>query len=135
MIEISTDKNRLNIDFIHAFLSNSYWGKGRTIEEVKRSIEHSICFGIYLDGQQIGFTRVLTDQTIFAYLMDVFIDEKYRGKGYSKLLLTEILSTPYLKEVKKWALKTGDAHGLYEQFGFHLVNDPENWMDMDKGGL
>ncbi len=136
MIEISTDKDRLDIDFIHSFLSfRSYWAKGRSLVEVKRSIENSICFGIYLDGQQIGFARVLTDQVVFAYLMDVFIDEKHRSKGYSKLLLTEILGTSYLQGIKKWTLQTGDAHSLYKQFGFEKITRPEKWMEMNKNQI
>jgi len=128
LIEISSDKTRLDIDFIHAFLTKAYWAKGRAKEEIKLTIEHSLCYGIYLDGQQIGFTRVLTDYAVFAYLMDVFIDENHRGKAYSKQLLNTIFDDPTLANIQQWALKTGDAHGLYEQFGFKLIKDPERWM-------
>lgn len=131
-ITISTEKRLLNIDLIHKFLTQSYWAKGRTKQEVGRSVEHSICFGVYLGGHQIGFARVITDKIIFSYLMDVFILEKYRGNGYSKELLTEIFNHPDLKNVKKWWLGTLDAHGLYEQFGFHAPIAPERWMERNK---
>ena len=133
MMTISTNKALLDIDYIYAFLSTSYWAKDRTSAEIQRSIEHSICYGVYLDGQQIGFARILTDQVVFAYLMDVFIDKAHRGNGYSKLLMAEILATPYLQGVKKWYLKTKDAHGLYEQFGFELMRDAHKAMEWNKG--
>jgi len=128
IIEISSDKTRLDIDFIHAFLTNAYWAKGRSKEAVIRTIDHCLCFGIYLNGQQIGFTRVLTDYVVLGYLMDVFIDEKHRGKGYSKRLLKAIFNDPALVCIENWTLKTGDAHGLYEQFGFKVITDTEKWM-------
>ena len=100
-IIISTDKSRLDINLIHKFLSTSYWAEGRSIEEVNNSIEHSYCFGVYLSNQQIGFARVVSDFTIFAYLMDVFILEEYRGNEYSKVLLNKIFDDEKLPRVKK----------------------------------
>ena len=81
MISIKIDKSRLEIDMIHQFLKTSYWAKGRTIEDVQKSIDHSLCFGLYKDEKQIGFARILTDYTVFAYLMDLFILPEYREKG------------------------------------------------------
>ena len=127
-ITISTDKTRLNIKLIHEFLTKSYWAEGRTLERVKISIENSMCFGIYLKDKQIGFARVLTDKVVFAYLMDVFIIEKFRGKGYSKMLLTEIFANRELQTVGKWFLETKDAHGLYKQFGFKELENPGRLM-------
>ena len=129
MIEISTDTNRLNVEMIYSFLTNSYWGKGRTKEAVIKSIENSLNFGIYLDGKQIGFARVVTDFTIYVYLMDVFILPNSRGKGYSKQLMKAILEEPQLQDCKDWTLKTKDAHGLYEQFGFKRAQNPEKIME------
>ena len=118
MIAISTDKSKLQLKVIHQFITNSYWGKGRTIEQVQTTINHSLCFGVYLNNRQIGFGRVATDFAVFAYLMDVFILPEYRGNGYSKLLMKTILEAEELKGCKTWMLKTSDAHGLYKQFGF-----------------
>ena len=123
---ISTNKNELNISLIHEFLTNSYWAKGRTVSEVKKTIKHSLCFGIYLEQKQIGFARVVTDHVIFAYLMDVFIIEEHRGKGYASLLMNYIINEPRLKEIKRWGLITLDAHFLYKKFGFEMHNPPEN---------
>lgn len=128
-INISDDKTKLDAELIHKFLSTSYWAKGRTIEELKKSIEHSICFGIYKDDKQIGFARIVTDQTIYAYLMDVFILEEHRGKGFSKLLLKKIFEDDRFKGIKKWMLATKDAHSLYKQFGFEKIKHPERLME------
>jgi GNAT superfamily N-acetyltransferase len=127
-ITISTDKNKLNVTMIHDFLTNSYWAEGRTLEQVKTSIENSLCWGIYLDDEQIGFARVLTDGSVVAYLMDVFIIEKYRGNGYSKILLDEVLAHKDLQSIGKWVLATKDAHDLYKQFGFKDIENPERLM-------
>jgi N-acetylglutamate synthase-like GNAT family acetyltransferase len=126
---ISDEKSRLDVSLIHKFLTNCYWAEGRTIEQVKKSIEHSICFGIYKDDKQIGFARVLTDCTVFAYLMDVFILEEFRGNGFSKLLLKTIFEEDRFKSVKKWMLATKDAHSLYAQFGFKEIKNIERLME------
>lgn len=129
MITISTDKSKLDIEMIHSFLTESYWGKGRTIDQVQKSIDNSLCFGVYLDNKQIGFARVVTDFTIYVYLMDVFIVSEARGKGYSKQLMKTILEEPKLQNCRDWTLKTKDAHGLYEQFGFTKAQHPEKIME------
>ncbi|MCK8521066.1 GNAT family N-acetyltransferase [Aquimarina sp. D1M17] len=127
-IVISTDPNKLDIDVIHEFLNRSYWAKGRTKTQIQTTIENCLNFGVYLDGNQIGFARILTDYTVFAYLMDVFILEEHRGKGYSKQLMYTITSHPDLQEVGRWMLGTHDAHGLYQQFGFEALQYPSRWM-------
>lgn len=129
MIEISTNKNKLQIDVIYQFLTQSYWAKGRTIGEVKKTIEHCLCFGVYLEGKQIGFARVATDYTVFAYLMDVFILPQHQGNGYSKQLMKVIIEEPQLQKCTTWMLKTLDAHSLYKQFGFTELKNPERVME------
>ena len=129
MITISTDKSKLDIPFIQHFLKDIYWAAGRTMEEVQKTIDHSFCFGIYLDEQQIGFARVITDYVVFAYVMDVFINEEHRGKGYSSLLIDRMLTEPELQQVKIWRLATADAHFLYEKFGFKALASPERMME------
>jgi N-acetylglutamate synthase-like GNAT family acetyltransferase len=126
---ISDDKNKLDVELIHKFLTTSYWAEGRTLEEVKNSIEHSICFGVYKNDRQIGFARIVSDLTIIAYLMDVFILEEYRGKGYSKLLLKRIFDDVRFKGIKKWILATKDAHSLYACFGFEKLKNPDRLME------
>ena len=129
MITISTDKSKLQMEVIHKFLTKAYWAKGRTIEEVKKSIEHCLCFGVYLDEKQIGFARIATDFTVFAYILDVFILPEYQGNGYSKQLMKAINEEPQLKSCKVWMLKTSDAHGLYKQFGYSELKHPEKVME------
>lgn len=128
-LSVSTDKGNLDIPFIHSFLTNAYWSKGRTLEQVKKSIENSTCFGLYLNNEQIGFARVLTDKVVFAYLMDVFIIEGQRGRGYSKYFLNEIFNHQEFSDVKKWLLATKDAHNLYKMFGFTTITNTEKWME------
>lgn len=129
MIAVSTDKSKLDVPFIQHFLKNVYWAAGRTMEEVQTTIDHSFCFGIFLDEKQIGFARVITDYVVFAYLMDVFIIKEHRGKGYSSILIGNMMNEPKLKEVKIWRLATSDAHFLYKKFGFKALANPEKMME------
>lgn len=129
MIAVSTDKNKLDVPFIQHFLKDIYWAAGRTIEEVQTTIDHSFCFGIYLDEKQIGFARVITDYIVFAYVMDVFITEEHRGKGYSSILVDAMMNEPQLKQVQVWRLATADAHYLYEKFRFSPLAKPERMME------
>ena len=129
MISVSTNKDKLDVPFIQNFLKGIYWTAPRTLEEVQVVIDSSICFGIYLDEQQIGFARVITDYVVFAYLMDVFIIEEHRGKGYASILIDAMMTEPQLQQVKIWRLATSDAHFLYEKFGFKSLAHPEKMME------
>jgi GNAT superfamily N-acetyltransferase len=129
MITVSTNKNKLDVSFMQNFLKDVYWATGRTIEDVQTTIDNSFCFGIYLDKKQIGFARVITDYVVFAYLMDVFITEEHRGKGYSTILIDKMMNEPQLQQVKIWRLATTDAHFLYEKFGFTALANPEKMME------
>ncbi len=129
MIEISTNKSKLQLDVIHQFLTETYWAKGRTLEEVKTSIEHCFCFGVYIEDKQIGFARIATDYVVFAYIMDIFILPEYRGNCYSKQLMKAINEAQQLKACKVWMLKTADAHNLYRQFGYTDLQHPGNLME------
>lgn len=128
---ISTDKARLDIETIHDYLCNrSYWGQGRTIETVQKSIDHSLCFGMYdKDNILIGFARVVTDYTVFAYLMDLFILEAYRNNGLGKMLVNHIVNDVAFKEIRFWRLDTRDAHELYRKYGFKEPLLPERIME------
>lgn len=128
---ISTDKSKLNLDLISDFLmSKSYWAKDRTRHVIERSIENSFCFGVYSNsGDQIGFARVVTDFAVFAWLMDIFILEDYRGNGIGQKLMDQILTHPDLKSVQRWGLGTKDAHELYKKFGFRSLLKPEVMME------
>jgi len=127
---ISTDRSRLQLDVIQAFMSEeSYWAKSRTLEQTRTAIENSICFGVYEGERQIGFARVVSDQATFAYLGDVFILNEFRGRGLSKWLMETIVSHPDLQSLRRWLLATRDAHGLYSQFGFGPLRFPERWME------
>ena len=131
---ISTDKERLDVSVIRDFISNrSYWGKGRTMEAVRKTIENSLCFGVYAkDNSLVGFARVVTDYTIFAHLMDVFVLEEHRNRGLGKGLMEYIVGHPDLQDLRFWRLDTNDAHGLYEKYGFHEPAFPEKIMERRK---
>jgi GNAT superfamily N-acetyltransferase len=129
MISVSTDKSKLDVPFIQNFLKDIYWAAGRTIDEVQTTIDSSFCFGIYSDEKQIGFCRVITDYVVFAYVMDVFIIDEHRGKGYSLILINAMMAEPKLQHVKIWRLATSDAHFLYEKFGFNSLAHPEKMME------
>ncbi|MEO0333606.1 MAG: GNAT family N-acetyltransferase [Bacteroidota bacterium] len=129
---VSTDRAKLDVDMIHEYLSSeAYWSKGRSRSVVEKSIANSLCFGVYhTSGQQVGFARVVTDYAVFAWLMDVFIVEDYRGRGLSKQLLTSIMNHPNLQNLQRWGLLTADAHSLYQQYGFSSINSPEWFMEL-----
>jgi GNAT superfamily N-acetyltransferase len=128
---ISTDKEKLDIAFIHNYLScSSYWAEKIPVDTVIKAIEGSLCFGLYDGNKQIGFARMVTDKATFAYLADVFIDENYRGQGFSKWLMEVIISHPGLQGLRRILLATRDASGLYSQFGFTPLNNPERWMQI-----
>jgi GNAT superfamily N-acetyltransferase len=127
-LDISTDPARLDLDLIYGFLSQSYWGQGRSRAVVERSIANSICFGAYTGGRQVAFGRVVTDRAIFGYLADVFVLPGFRGRGIAKALVRAVLEHPDLAGLKMIFLRTRDAHGLYAQFGFTAVARPEEMM-------
>jgi len=119
---ISDDKNLLDINRVCEMLSNTYWAKNRSREANKKSIENSLCFGVYKDNLQVGFARCVTDYAVYYYLCDVTIEEKYRGHGLGKALMKFIAGHELLAPLLG-LLGTEDACGLYEQFGFKVCTD------------
>ena len=133
---ISDDPALLDLDIVHAFIANeSYWAKGIPKALVERTIANSLCWGVYFEGKQIGFARVISDKATFAYLCDVFIAAGHRGKGLSKALVAIILAHPDLQNLRRWMLVTADAQKLYEQFGFRIVSQPERHMEIHQPGI
>jgi len=130
---ISADKSLLNLNYTYEFLTQqSYWAKNLPFDKFQTSIENSTCFGVYHHQKQIGFARVISDNSTFAYLADVFIDTNYRKQSLSKWLLQSILKHPNYTGLRRWLLATADAHGLYQQFGFESLNQPERFMQLFK---
>ena len=126
---ISTDKSRLDLKVIHRFLDTSYWAAGRSGETIRRSIENSLCFGVYNGGKQVGFARVISDYATYAYIGDVFVLESHRGRGLGKWLMEVIIAHPELQGFRRWVLATKDAHEMYRRFGFEELKKPERWME------
>lgn len=129
---ISTDRERLDLDVLHGFLTNSYWAKDIPREVVARSIANALCFGVYQNDGQVGFARVVTDFATVAYLGDVFILESHRGRGLSKWLMECVVQHPALQNLRRWILLTRDAHGLYSRFGFTPLKVPERYMELHR---
>ena len=132
-LTISTDSSRLDLDAIYEMLSRAYWAKGRTREIIARSTQNSLVFGVYDGLRQVGLARVVSDYATFAWLCDVFIHESYRGRGIGKWLVETVLAHPDLLGLRRFLLATGDAHGLYQQYGFHGLKEPEKWMEKFNG--
>ncbi len=126
---ITTDKARLDLETIHGFLKTSYWASGIPAQTVRRSIENSLTFGVFEDDEQVGFARVVTDYATFAYLADVFVLEPHRGRGLGKWLMEAVFSHPELQGLRRWLLATGDAHGLYRNYGFTGLENPQIFME------
>lgn len=125
----SDNKELIQLESVHRYLSvESYWAKNIPLETVKRSVENSLCFGIYNGTQQIGFARWITDKATFAWLCDVYIETAFRGIGLSKKLMSFMIFHPDLQGLRRYQLATLDAHGLYEQFGFKAIKNPERQM-------
>lgn len=119
---ISTNPELLDIKAVHQYLSHeSFWAQNIPYTTVEKSLRHSLCFGMYDGNKLIGFARLVTDMTTFAYLCDVFVIETYRKRGLSKWLMQTIHAHPELQGLRRWMLGTRDAHGLYKQFGWKVL--------------
>lgn len=128
---ISTDRSKLDVDAIHNFLSTqSYWCQNIPFEKVKKSVDNSLNFGLYYKDQQIGFARIVSDFSTMAYLGDVYVIPEHRGKGLSKWMMQVIMSHPELQGLRRWMLLTADAHGLYKQFGWKEIANPDRYMEV-----
>jgi GNAT superfamily N-acetyltransferase len=128
-LRITTDPAVLDVELIHAYLTRSYWAAGIPLETVRRSIAHSVNFGLFDGDAQVGFARVVTDRATFAYLADVFVLEPYRGRGLSKWLMEAVIAHPELQGLRRWVLATRDAHGLYARYGFTPLAAPDRFME------
>jgi GNAT superfamily N-acetyltransferase len=133
--EISTDPARLDVGAIHAFLTRSYWSPGIPRATVERAIANSLCFGVFCEGRQVGFARMVTDKTTFAYLCDVYVLEEHRSRGLAKQLMEHIMRHPDLQGLRRMMLATHDAHGLYAQYGFTALGAPERIMERHRPGV
>ena len=132
---ITSNKDEMCIDTIHAYLSRSYWAENVPKVVVTKAIENSLCFGVLSSDalgneSQVGFARLITDKATFAYLADVFILEEHRGHGLSKKMMKKIIGHPELQGLRRMMLATRDAHGLYEQFGFTSLTEQKMFMQL-----
>jgi len=129
MIELSDDKARLDVARIHGWLASSYWSPGIARDLVERAIAGSHCLGAYEGGEQVGFARMITDHATFAWLADVWIDEPARGQGLGRRMVGWFLDDARYRDLRRIALATADAHGVYEALGFHALKRPGRYME------
>jgi ribosomal protein S18 acetylase RimI-like enzyme len=127
---ITTDPSRLDLDVIHGYLTRSYWAQGISRDLVARAMTHSLCFGAFAGDRQVGFARVVSDRATFAYLCDVFVLESHQGRGVGKRLMAAIMAHPDLQGLRRLALFTRDAHGLYRQYGFRETRFGDRFMEV-----
>jgi GNAT superfamily N-acetyltransferase len=127
---ISTLQSKLDLKAIHQFLSEeAYWSRGIPFNTVVNAVQNSLNFGLYHNEKQIGYARIISDFSTIAYLGDVYVLPEFRGQGLSKWIMQTIQQHPHLQGLRRWILLTGDAHGLYRQFGFTSIAAPERWME------
>jgi len=127
---VSTNRQELDVPLIHRFLAeDSTWARGIPRTTVERAIQHSLCFGGYVEGSQVAFARVISDYATFANLVDVFVLAEFRGRGYGKALMEAVMSHPQLQGLRRFTLATADAHGLYAEFGFTSPLKPQSLME------
>jgi GNAT superfamily N-acetyltransferase len=127
---VSTDKHRIDVKSVHAFLASTYWSPEIPEPVLRRAIAGSLCFGIYRGPEQVGFARVITDSATYAYLSDVFVLEGHRGRGLATWMMEVIMAHPSLQGLRRFALSTRDAHALYRQFGFETVANPDRQLEI-----
>lgn len=130
--EISSERERMDVEAIHAFLTRTYWARGIPRETVQRAIDHSLCFGVFQGPAQVGFARVVTDQATFAYLADVYLLDEHRGQGLARRLVQAVLAHPRLQGLRRWLLVTRDAHALYRPHGFEPLAHPDRIMEIHR---
>ena len=135
-LRISTEKSELDLALIHDFLATgSSWAQGISFDTVRKSIEHSLCFGGYLGQEQVAFARVISDFATFANLVDVFVLPAYRGRGYSKAMVESVIAHPQLQGLRRFTLATFDAHDLYARYGFAPPSKPDTLMEIYRPGI
>jgi ribosomal protein S18 acetylase RimI-like enzyme len=132
---VTADRRRMDVDAVHGFLARSFWARGISKDLVAKSIAHSLCFGLFDDQAQIGFARVVTDLSTYAYLCDVYVLEQYRGQGLGKWMIEFVMAHPDLEGLRRFQLVTRDAHGLYRRFGFQTPANPDRYMEIFRSGM
>ncbi len=129
MIVLDDDKARLQVARVHAWLAESYWSPGIERALVERAIAGSHCLGAYQDGRQVGYARMITDHATFGWLADVWVDEGVRGQGIGRQMVRWFIDHPDFSGIRRLALVTADAHGVYEGVGFSALMRPERYME------
>ena len=134
--ELTTGFENMDVTAIHHYLcKESYWAKNIPYETVNNALKNSYCIGVYHENKQVGFARIITDYTTFAYLADVYVLGEYRTRGLSKIMMKHIMQFDWIQQLRRFMLATLDAHSLYAQFGFNSVEKPERLMEICKPNM
>ncbi len=128
--ELTNDKAKITAEDLMPLYLQTYWANQRPIETVRKSLKNSLVYVVFYKGEPIAMLRLITDYATFAYLCDVLVDEKHRGKGISKWMLAEAFDHPDIKNLRRVCLMTQDAQGLYRQFGFKNIEFPDRYMEI-----
>lgn len=134
-LRITDNKDEIDLDTVHGFLSNTYWSKDIPKAVVEKAIQHSLTVGLLLNDQLIGFGRAITDYATFAYLADIYVSADHRGQGYSKMILNALFEKSGSDQLRRMLLATADAHGLYRQFGFTDLAKPESFLEINRPNI
>ena len=129
MIVLDDDRTRLDVARVHGWLASSYWSPGIARALVERAIAGSHCLGAYRDGEQVGFARAITDHATFAWIADVWVDARARGQGLGRAMVGWFVDHPAFAGIRRIALVTADAHGVYAALGFHPPLRPDRYME------
>ncbi len=132
---VTTDPSRVDVDVVHGYLARAYWSQGIPREIVERAVPRSLCFTLLEGDRQIGFARVVTDHTTYAYICDVFVLESHQGKGLGTWLMQCVVKYPEIKGLRRCQLVTRDAHELYRRVGFTEISKPERHMELVAPGV
>ena len=132
---ITTEREKVDLKTVRRLLNATYWAKERKIDTIQKSIQHSLCFSLYEEDRQIGFLRVVTDYSVYAYLCDFVIEEAYRNRGLGQWMMQCALSEPQLQGLKRWSLITSTAQAFYRKFGFHEIKNAQNYMEIAGNSL
>ena len=128
-VELSFDRARIDVEAAHAFLSKSSWARDIPIATLRKALENSLCIAAFVDRQQVGVARAVTDYATFAYIADVYVLDAHRGRGISRQMIAAVLAHPQMQGLRRLMLVTRDAHGLYEKFGFTALAHPTRVME------
>jgi GNAT superfamily N-acetyltransferase len=130
VIDVTSDPARIDFDLAYEWLAATYWGAATTRETFDCAAANCFCVAAFVDGEQRGFARAITDYATFAWVSDVVVATEARGQGIGRAMVRHMLDHPRLQGLRRWNLNTRDAQGVYAPLGFSRVTDPGAYMEL-----